>query len=176
VVISHPETVQVQPTQEIEQYTKPAQNQPDPRKRIPKEFPTIPNAAQNQPIPDAQKDVPMLQMPEVEKEGDVGRKRKNEDSGIYGDISVRQIVLYRHIRGHHFPGLSADMKAWYQHFYFKAPAVGEKPYRGRDYEQHKRAYERGREWVKEHEASHASAAAVGNSGATVIPFQRRANS
>lgn len=166
--------------------------EPEPRKTIPpdaqnnsetipKNSQRIPNNSESVPQPaqippDAQDDAPMLQMPEVEKEGDVGRKRKNEDTGIYGDISVRQVILFRHIKGRHFPGLSADMKTWYEHFYFKLPNVGEKPYRGRDYEQHKRAYERGREWIAEHEASTTRADAVGNSGASIVPFPRRANS
>ena len=115
-------------------------------------------------------------MPEVEEESEVGRKRKYEETGIYGDISIKDVVLFRYIKQRHFPGLSKDMQEWYEHFYFTAPVVGEKPFRGKDYEQHKRAYERGQRWFAAHDtASHASAEAMGHSGAPIIPFPQRAN-
>ena len=153
---------------EVERETIP----PDAEKssqRVPETIPnnsqTIPNRAQNEPeLIDAPEPENALNMPEIEDEGDVGRKRKNEDTGIYGDISVKDIILFRYIKKRHWPDLSGDMKAWYEHFYFKRPTRGEKPYRGRDYEQHKRAYERGQEWIAEHNASTAGAQAVGHSG------------
>lgn len=137
--------------------------------RIPKEFRTIPESAPTIPTP-AQNGP--LAMPEVEDESDVGRKRKYEDTGIYGDISIKDLVLFRHIKARHFPDLSADMREWYEHFYFVAPQVGESSYRGRDYEQHKRAYERGKRWIAAHDAS---TQAVGHSGAVITPLPRRAN-
>ena len=157
---------------------------PDAQERVPERVPesipnssqTIPNRAQNEPeLFDAPEPENALNMPEIEDEPDIGRKRKNEDTGIYGDISVKDIILFRYIKKRHWPDLSGDMKAWYEHFYFKRPTRGEKPYRGRDYEQHKRAYERGQEWIAEHNASNAGAQAVGHSGAAPIPFPKRAS-
>jgi len=184
--MSHPETVTLPPVQEVVRQPEPSNNarKPVPKKSsrtiaesIPKSSRTIPNQPQNA---DEWKNAPepenALNMPEIEDEGEVGRKRKYEDTGIYGDISVKDIVLFRYIKKRHWPDLSGDMKAWYEHFYFKRPAKREKPYRGRDYEQHKRAYERGQEWITEHNASTASSQAVGHSGHTVIPFPQRATS
>ena len=115
-------------------------------------------------------------MPDFQMESGAGRKRKYEDEGIYGDISVQDVVLYRHIKSRHYPGLSGDMRYWYEHFYFKAPVVGEKPFRGKDYEQHERAYKRGREWIAAYEAETSANETVGHSGPAVIPFRQRANS
>jgi len=192
--MSHPETVTLPPVQEVVRQPEPSKSStPEPSKiarksvpekssqrvaeSIPKNSRTIPNQPQNA---DEWKNAPepenALNMPEIEDEGEGGRKRKYEDTGIYGDISVKDIVLFRYIKKRHWPDLSGDMKAWYEHFYFKRPTKREKPYRGRDYEQHKRAYERGQEWIAEHNASTASTQAVGHSGHTVIPFPQRATS
>ncbi len=177
VTLVHPETVVVS---ENARKTIP----PDAQKRVPERVPEsipknsqrIPNRAQNEPeLIDAPEPENALNMPEIEDEGDVGRKRKNEDTGIYGDISVKDIILFRSIKKHHWPDLSGDMKAWYEHFYFKRPVRGEKPYRGRDYEQHKRAYERGQEWIAEYNASAPGAQTVGHSGPAPIPFPKRAS-
>ena len=145
---------------------------PNNAERVPKSAETIPESAQNAPEPE---EPTALNMPEVEDEGEVGRKRKYEGTGIYGDISIKDVVLFRHIRQRHFPDLSADMREWYEHFYFAAPVVGESAYRGKDYEQHKRAYERGQRWIAAYEASLASAETMGDRGSAIIPFQKRAN-
>ena len=72
--------------------------------------------------------------------GNAGRK------GDYG--KVKEIILYYH--NHHVwpDGVSDDMKAWYAWFYFTKPKRDEKPFRqGKGYEFHKRAYDRGRQWI-----------------------------
>ena len=184
-IVERPVPVPVMQSEVAEYSPPPRANVPEnARKTIPpknsKEFPKnsqrIPNQAQNEPESfDAPEPENALNMPEIEDEGDVGRKRKNEDTGIYGDISVKDIILFRYIKKRHWPDLSGDMKAWYEHFYFKRPVKSEKPYRGRDYEQHKRAYERGQEWIAEYNASNAGAQTVGHSGTAPIPFPKRAS-
>jgi hypothetical protein len=144
---------------------------PNNSERVPKSVESIPESAQNVPEPEMRG----LDMPEVEDDGEVGRKRKYDDTGIYGDISIKDVVLFRHIKQRHFPDLSADMREWYEHFYFKVPVPGEPSYRGKDYEQHKRAYERGQRWIAAYDARDASTQALGDSGATIIPISRRAN-
>lgn len=151
---------------------KNADSIPKSAERVPKSADSIPASAPNAPEPE---EPSALNMPEVEDEGEVGRKRKYEDTGIYGDISIKDVVLFRRIKQRHFPDLSADMREWYEHFYFTAPVVGEPAYRGKDYEQHKRAYERGQRWIAAYEASLASDETMGDRGSPVIPFQRRAN-
>jgi len=152
----------------------PANNSGEAPETIPKNSETIPESAQNG---------PRLNIPVYTKESEVGRKRKYEDTGIYGDIPVRDVVLFRHIKQRHWPGMSADMREWYEWFYFVEPQIGEQPFRGKSYEQHRRSYNRGQRWIAEHtesrnqsEAGNASAAALGDSGATIIPFPKSARS
>ena len=54
---------------------------------------------------------------------------------------------------------------------------GEKPFRGKDFVQHERAFKRGQEWIANFEdsSSNASAQTLGNSGNSIVPFQRRSN-
>jgi hypothetical protein len=168
------------------QVPAPNNSREEPRQTVPTEQPSknpeknsesIPNNSER--IPEPAQNASALNMPEIEEGGEVGRKRKYDDTGIYGDISIKDVVLFRYIKERHFPDLSQDMRDWYEHFYFTAPVVGESPYRGRDYEQHKRAYERGQRWIREYDArqaSHAGDETLGNSGAAIIPFPgQRAN-
>lgn len=80
------------------------------------------------------------------KKGKVGRKRKYEEPGTNGEIPVKEVVLFRHEMGRHWPGMSEDMQKWYNFYYFTRPSKGKDKSK---YEQHVRAYERGRKWISE---------------------------
>jgi len=99
--------------------------------------------------------------------GRVGRQRKNEEEGEHGENPVREVVIYRYVRGRQYPALSSDMKRWYEFFYFRKPEQGEKPFNANtNYEQHVEAYERGRRWIEAETAS-----AVGDS--RIVDMQAR---
>lgn len=82
----------------------------------------------------------------------VGRQRKYDEEGERGEIPIREIVVYRHVKGRHYPTLSKDMQRWYEFFYFTAPLAGEKPFNANTtFEQHIEAYKRGQKWIDAYE-------------------------
>ena len=84
-------------------------------------------------------------VPTYKKKGKiVGRKRKYERVGDNGERPIKELVLFRSHTGKHWPGMSEDMESYYEWYYFKKPNKGKD---GKDYEQHKRAYERGQRWI-----------------------------
>ena len=93
-------------------------------------------------------DKPASQAPanSYKKKGKVGRKRKYEEPGTNGEIPVKEVVLFRQEMGRHWPGMSEDMKKWYDFYYFTRPNKGKDKSK---YEQHLRSYERGRKWISE---------------------------
>ena len=109
-----------------------------------------------------------------ERIGKVGRQRKYEEKGNRGENSVRDVVLYRHIKGRHYPGLSSDMRRWYEFFYFKSPMRGEKPFNANtNYEQHIEAYERGQDWIKRYEAGHTKSITRPMGDSRIVDLQTR---
>jgi hypothetical protein len=129
----------------------------------------------NSPEPELKKPNETVPLAPFEKIGRVGRQRKYEEKGNRGENSVRDVVLYRHIKGRHYPGLSSDMKRWYEFFYFKSPMKGEKPFNANtSYEQHIEAYERGQEWIRRHEFNRTTRP-VGHSGPIDLQARRAAN-
>ena len=108
--------------------------------------------------------------------GQVGRKRKYELPGNRGEIPVRDVVLFRHIKHRHWPGMSDDMRDWYERYYFKKPTKAERAQDAEDYERHVKSWERGRKWIAEYEASKGQAtSSLGNSG-KVVAYRKRAHS
>lgn len=85
----------------------------------------------------------------IKKLGTIGRKRKYEHPGIENIPPVKDVVVYRFKMGRHWPGMSQDMKEWYEWYYFTKPQRGEKVKDARDYERHIKAWERGRKWIAE---------------------------
>jgi hypothetical protein len=81
--------------------------------------------------------------------GRVGRQRKYEERGNRGELPIKQLVLYRYKLKRQIPGLSDDMERWYEFFYFTKPDKGKD---GDKYEQHARAYKRGRKWITDERA------------------------
>jgi hypothetical protein len=112
-------------------------------------------------------------MEEFERFGKVGRHRKYEERKN-GINSIRDVVLYRHIKGRQYPNLSSDMKRWYEFFYFRAPMKGEKAFNANtSYEQHTEAYERGRDWIARYELTRTRP--VGHSGLIDLQARRAAH-
>jgi len=106
------------------------------------------------------------------KKGQVGRKRKYEEVGNNGEIPVKKVVIFRHVKGRHWPGMSQDMQEWYDKYYFTKP---KKTGKAEDYARHVKSYERGQRWIAEHEGRDYQPRAVGHSG-TVIAYRKRATS
>ncbi len=106
------------------------------------------------------------------KKGIVGRKRKYEEPGNNGEIPVKKVVLFRHIQGRHWPGMSQDMQEWYDRYYFTKP---KKTGKGADHARHIRSYERGQRWIAEHEGRAYQPGAVGHSG-KIVAYRKRATS
>lgn len=104
------------------------------------------------------------------KKGIVGRKRKYEEPGINGEIPVKKVVLYRHIKGRHWPGMSQDMQEWYDRYYFTKP---KRTGKGADHARHIRSYERGQRWIAEHEGRAYQPGTVGHSG-KIVAYRKRA--
>ena len=85
----------------------------------------------------------------IKKIGKVGRKRKYEGPGIDDIPPVKEVVLFRYKMGRHWPGMSDDMREWYEFYYFTKPNRGDRAKDARDYERHVKSYERGRKWIAE---------------------------
>ena len=107
----------------------------------------------------------------IKKIGKVGRKRKYENSGIDDIPPVKDVVVYRYKMGSHWPGMSDDMRDWYEFYYFTKPNRLERTKDARDYERHVKAWERGRKWI----AEECGIEALGDSQ-KIIAIRKRANS
>lgn len=83
-------------------------------------------------------------LPTFENASQVGRRRKYEERGIYGDMSVCEVVRFRALTGRHIAGLSLDMQKEYDYWYFRPPNRRKD---GEDYERHKRAWSRRERWL-----------------------------
>ncbi len=110
------------------------------------------------------------------KKGQVGRKRKYEEPGNNGEIPVKEVVLFRHIKGRQWPKMSQDMQEWYEFYYFSKPKRTERAKDAEDYNRHVKSWERGQGWVAEYEASQGrpyQSQAVGHSG-KIVAYRKRA--
>ena len=88
----------------------------------------------------------------MKKIGKVGRKRRYEEPGIDEIPPVKDVVIYRFKMGRHWPGISDDMREWYEWYYFTKPIKAKEVKEAKDareYERHAKAYERGRKWIAE---------------------------
>jgi hypothetical protein len=82
-------------------------------------------------------------LPEFEKIGP-GRQRRYEELGKDDVEPIRELVLFRNEFGRHWPGLSRDMEAYYERFYFTTP---NKRKEGKDYDKHVKCWERRTKWL-----------------------------
>jgi hypothetical protein len=102
-----------------------------------------------------------------DKKGKVGRQRRYEEAKE--DIPpVKEVVLYYCEMGRHWPGMSEDMQAYYEYWYFTKPSRGKD---GKDYERHLKAHERYCKWYAE---EYGEAAPSVGSGGKVVPMRKRA--
>lgn len=89
---------------------------------------------------------PQVDVPAFKKVGKVGRQRRYETLGIDDIEPIKELVLFRHQMGRHWPGLSKDMEAYYERNYFT------KPKRGSD-ATHKKCWERRERWLAQTESA-----------------------
>lgn len=115
-------------------------------------------------------------MPAYKKIGQVGRKRKYELPGNRGEIPVKEVVLFRYIKHRHWPGMSDDMKQWYEQYYFKKPNRAERARDAEDYERHVKSWERGQRWIAEYEASRGQATVPLGDSRKIVSYRKRASS
>lgn len=113
----------------------------------------------------------MLAITPLKKVGKVGRKRRYEEPGIEDIPPVKEMVLYRHKTGKHWPGMSDDMQDWYEKYYFTKPNRAERAKDAKEYERHVKSYARGRKWIAEEDGIEA----LGDSG-KVLAYRKRASS
>lgn len=85
----------------------------------------------------------------MKKLGKIGRQRKYERPGIENIPPIKQVVVFRFKMGRHWPGMSQDMKEWYEWYYFMKPNRAERAKDAKEYERHIKAWERGRRWIAE---------------------------
>ncbi len=120
---------------------------------------------------------PVAGITSYKKKGKVGRQRKYEELGNNGEIPVKEVVLFRHVKGRHWPGMSQDMREWYEFYYFRKPVRTERAKDAEDYTRHVKSWERGQRWIAEYEASQGrqyQAPSLGNSG-KIVAYRKRAN-
>ncbi len=135
--------------------------------------PTIPDNSGNRIIPELfepAKPARKAAITPYRKKGKVGRQRKYEEVGKDGVLPVKDVVLYRHKMGRHWPGMSEDMQRWYEFYYFSRPSRA-KAKDDKDYERHKRAFERARRWIAEENGE--AYAPLGDS-TKIVAIRRRA--
>lgn len=80
----------------------------------------------------------------------MGRLRKYEEIGIYGDLPVREVVRFRYVNERHIDGMSQDMRDEYEFWYFTKPNKAKDK---EDYAKHVRAWKRREKWLAGLEAS-----------------------
>ena len=91
-------------------------------------------------------------IPEFEKIGP-GRQRRYEELGKDDVEPIRELVLFRHQFGRHWPGLSRDMETYYERFYFTPP---NKKKDGKDHDKHVKCWERRTKWLAATESAPGS--------------------
>jgi hypothetical protein len=74
----------------------------------------------------------------------MGRLRKYEQIGIYGDLSVREVVRFRFTNNRYPLGVSDEMRDEYNYWYFSRP---NRKKDGTQYAKHLRAWERREKWI-----------------------------
>jgi len=79
-----------------------------------------------------------------ENERHIGRLRKYEEVGIYGDVPVRDVVRFRFLNKRFIDGMSQDMQDEYEYWYFTRP---NKSKDGKEYDRHGRAWKRREKWL-----------------------------
>jgi hypothetical protein len=167
---SEPERVREQP--KIEPKTIPETIPENEQKEFPEQFGNnsetiqIPNSSE----PDKQAPVPAGEG--YKKKGRVGRQRRYEEPGKNGEIPVKKVVLFRHIQGRHWPGMSQDMQEWYDRYYFSKP---KKTGKAADHARHVKSWERGQRWIAEYEGRSYQSGAVGHSS-KIVAYRKRATS
>ncbi len=88
------------------------------------------------------------EMPLFEKIG-AAQRRRFEDVGPDGIEPVKEVVLFRHLHGRYWPGLSRDMEDYYEFFYFTRP---NKRRDGKKHARHLKCWERRMKWLAELES------------------------
>lgn len=88
---------------------------------------------------------PQAAMTPFENEKHMGRLRKYEQVGVWGDLPVRDVVRFRFINGRHIEGMSKDMQEEYDFWYFTRP---NRKKDGADYAKHTRAWARREKWLE----------------------------
>jgi hypothetical protein len=83
-------------------------------------------------------------VPAYKKKGKVGRQRKYDELGIDDVEPVREVILLMHHTGQGWPGMSKDMRNYYEYWYFTKP---NKRKDGKDYERHVKCWERKERWT-----------------------------
>lgn len=89
------------------------------------------------------KPTPQASSEEFEKIGP-GRQRRYEELGEKDIEPIRELILFRNEFGRHWPGLSKDMEAYYERFYFTLPI---KRKDGKDHAKHVKCWERRTKWL-----------------------------
>lgn len=118
---------------------------PDPNKNSsPVETKTIqPPNKNNSPAElfEPDKTAPQADAPAFKKVGKVGRQRRYDELGIDDVEPIKEVVLFRHQMGSHWPGLSKDMENYYERMYFTKPKRGSKDAK------HSKCWERRERWI-----------------------------
>jgi predicted GIY-YIG superfamily endonuclease len=91
------------------------------------------------------KPIPQSGIPVFKKIGRI-KRRRYEELGIDDAEPVKEVVLFRHHLGQYWPGISEDMKAYYDYYYFSKPS---KARDGKDYAKHVRCWKRRTKWLAE---------------------------
>jgi len=123
------------------------------------------NSGNNSPseLIEPDKPAPQVVIPEIKKVGKVGRQRRYDELGIDDIEPIKEVILFRHQMGRHWPGLSKDMEAYYERMYFT------KPKRGSRDATHNKCWERRERWL------HPTTAQPTGDSSKVTPYRKRAS-
>jgi hypothetical protein len=110
------------------------------------------------------KPAPQATLPAFKKVGKVGRQRRYDELGIDDIEPIKEVVLFRHQMGKHWPGLSKDMEAYYEQMYFT------KPKRGAKNAKHTKCWERRERWINPIAETQPS-----GDSSNVTAYRKRAN-
>lgn len=178
------EQVRTSPEKEQKEFVQPTKNNSDPEaETIPNNSPKgndsefFPNSlkpVESKPEAKAE-DVTPPPVQAYKKKGKVvGRQRKYEQLGNKGERPIKELILYREHTKKHWPGMSADMVAHYEFYYFTKPSKAKDK---ADYEHHRKCYERGRKWIADDTVTSTGAnkltAPLDAGTATITPFRKR---
>jgi hypothetical protein len=117
-------------------------NSPDEQKTAPETVPE-PNKTNDLATPPFTSGVGNT-IPAYKKKGKIGRQRKYDELGLDDVEPIKEVVLFRHHLGRHWPGLSRDMELYYDRFYFEKP---NKRKDQKDYAKHVKCWERREQWI-----------------------------